>query len=385
MEGKDFVAMEEEGLLEVGSPGIVVDELAELRLLEEEEAAKLMPPPPPLTVSENGSVTQKVSDTKVDDEGEEEGEGRVPGVAPSVASSSSGGSGEGKKKKKKKKKKNVGAWATYAAGRMGLQMVPRSTESPTPAGEGVVTQATPGSSGLGGGTPAAQGVPLGAKRKMDDRSPQEDISRKKSLREETYADKAAMVVITKVMISHKDMTCGTLQESHRSEIQRAVNVAMVGSKMLTRLRMERIALEDGRVAVHCSNEDTVRWVKDSIPTVLDGRFIAWEMRDLPPELRYEEWYAFMDVEEITAKELLDALGDQNEGLMVKQWRLLGIRKGPLSKGNPGGKKVYWITFAIPVGLVPLLETVAHRPYCLSGRLGVMRRGGQRPGGVEPRR
>ncbi|CAL8090247.1 unnamed protein product [Orchesella dallaii] len=70
---------------------------------------------------------------------------------------------------------------------------------------------------------------------------------------------------------------------------------------------------------------------------------------------------------------------------VEQWRLLGIRKGPLSKGNPGGKKVYWITFAIPVGLVPLLETVAHRPYCLSGRLGVMRRGGQRPGGVEPRR
>ncbi|CAL8132133.1 unnamed protein product [Orchesella dallaii] len=271
MDSKDIVAMEEEGLLEVGSPGIVVDEMAELRLLEVEEAAKLMPPPPPLTVSENGSVTQKVSDTKVNDEGEEEGEGRVPGVA-SVASSSSGGSGEGKKKKKKKKKKNVGAWATYAAGRMGLQMVPRSTESPTPAGEGVATQATPGSSGLGGGTPAAQGAPLGSKRKMDDRSPQEDISRKKSLREETYANKAAMVVITKVMISHKDMTCGTQQKSHRLEIQRAVDVAMVGSEILTRLRMERIALEDGRVAVHCSNEDTVRWVKDSIPTrALKGR------------------------------------------------------------------------------------------------------------------
>ncbi|CAL8133967.1 unnamed protein product [Orchesella dallaii] len=420
MEGKEIVAMEEEGLLEVGSPGIVVDEMAELRLLEEEEATKLMPPPPPLTASEIGSVAHNVGDTKGFDDNEvesvekeeeygeggggggsggggekeekmeEEGVGKVPEVAPTAANSSSGGSGglgEGKKKKKKKKKKKVGAWATYAAGRLGLQMVPCSTNSPTPAGEGVKAQATPGSSGLSGGAPAAQGTPSGSKRKMEDRSPQANISpvnRKKSLLEETYANRV-VAVITKVMISHKDMTCGTLSESHRSEIRKAMDVAMEGSEIISRLRMERITLEDGRVAVHCSNEDTVRWVKDSIPTVLDGRFLAWEMKDLPPELRYEEWFAFLDAEELSEKTLLTRLGNQNEGLMVNQWKLLGIRRGPISKSDPGGKKVYWITFAIPVGLAALLETVAYRPYYLSGRLGEMRKGGQRPRGGEPRR
>ncbi|CAL8127993.1 unnamed protein product [Orchesella dallaii] len=182
-----------------------------------------------------------------------------------------------------------------------------------------------------------------------------------------------------------DMTCGTLGESHRSEIRKAMDVAMEGSEIISRLRMERITLEDGRVAVHCSNEDTVRWVKDSIPTVLDGRFLAWEMKDLPPELRYEEWFAFLDAEELSEKTLLTRLGNQNEGLMVNQWKLLGTRRGPISKSDPGGKKVYWITFAIPVGLAALLETVAYRPNYLSGRLGEMRKGGQRPRGGEPRR
>ncbi|CAL8145267.1 unnamed protein product [Orchesella dallaii] len=371
MEGKEIVAMEEEGLLEVGSPGIVVDEMAELRLLEEEEATKLMPPPPPLTASVIGSVAHNVGDTKGFDDKEvesvekeeeygeggcgggsggggekeekmeEEGVGKVPEVAPTAANSSSGGSGglgEGKKKKKKKKKKKVGAWATYAAGRLGLQMVPCSTNSPTPAGEGVKAQATPGSSGVSGGAPAAQGTPSGSKRKMEDRSPQANISpvnRKKSLLEETYANR---VVAVKVMISHKDMTCGTLSESHRSEIRKAMDVAMEGSEIISRLRMERITLEDGRVAVHCSNEDTVRWVKDSIPTVLDGRFLAWEMKDLPPELRYEEWFAFLDAEELSEKTLLTRLGNQNEGLMVNQWKLLGIRRGPISKSDPGERR-----------------------------------------------
>ncbi|CAL8131796.1 unnamed protein product [Orchesella dallaii] len=362
MGSKEIVAMEEGELLEAGSPGIVVDEMAELRLLEEEEATKLMPPPPPLTASENGSVAHKVGDTKVNDEGEEEGVGKVPEGAPTVASSSSGGSGEGKKKKKKKKKKKAGTWATYAAGRLGLQMVPCSTKSPTPAGEGVKAQATPGPSGLSGGHRQHREHPRARKGKWWIGPLKQTFHRLTGIR----------------VCLRRPMQIG-------SEIRKAMDVAMEGSEIISRLRMERITLEDGRVAVHCSNEDTVRWVKDSIPTVLDGRFLAWEMKDLPPELRYEEWYAFLDAEELSEKTLLSRLGSQNEGLMVNQWKLLGIRRGPISKSDPGGMKVYWITFAIPVGLAALLETVAYRPYYLSGRLGAMRKGGQRPRGGEPRR
>ncbi|CAL8083567.1 unnamed protein product [Orchesella dallaii] len=91
-------------------------------------------------------------------------------------------------------------------------------------------------------------------------------------------------------------------------------------------------------------------------------------------------------ESMPSKEMEEGeLGNQNDGLMVNQWKLLGIRRGPISKSDPGSKKVYWISFAIPVGLAALLETVGYRPYYLSRRLGEMRKDGQRPMGGEPRR
>jgi len=352
---------DEESLLRASSPHDLVMEVDDKILEEGEEEAVLMPPPPPPpSVKEIGTAM-----------GNSEGNGDNVGES-SFSSSSTAQGGEGKKKKKKKNKgKGTPQWGMNRE----VRLVP----------PGGIPDNRAGTTGAGSSTSALGGVSLGfgtPKRKMDDRSPQVDslpATRKARLETgpqpvDTYKER---LIITRVMISHSTTSDGPLNRAHESDIVDAVEGSMRKTGMdLSLFKVHGTKLEDGRVVVQCCDDFTTKWVKETIPTVLDGKYVAWEISDRPPERLFEQWYTFLVGPRPQTREgLLRDLHECNPTLGVDQWRIVGWH---LKKGDAGTaqKDRTNITFGIPKELVPALKEVQYRPrYLMRGHLPEMRPSG----------
>ena len=213
-------------------------------------------------------------------------------------------------------------------------------------------------------TASAPAAVNGVKRKMENRSPQtpSPVNRKKTSgnteKEDTYRE---IVVITKVMITKRDPTAGLMTATDRADFGSALELEMMKAESAPDLKIREIRLEDGKVAVLCCNSASVDFVKNAAETLLEGIYKGWEVRDMPEEFQRKAFFAFLEGAKPTNEDLIKALAKFNPALHCEQWSVSGSNPGYFGEGER--KKIgTWLTFTMPIGLLPALERANYQAF-----------------------
>ena len=207
----------------------------------------------------------------------------------------------------------------------------------------------------------------GSKRPLSSASPANDNrERNPPAPKKLFSDAARSSF--RIQITFSDWEERGLTVADLNNFKHALEGKVLSLKGTPRVQVDDCVLIGDVGLILCHDEDTAKWIRGQVGSLLGGAYKAWKEGEVPPprpivrRKLHKMWCWVGGAETPNPKSFFTALAQQND-LVTRQWRLYA------SPGREGG---HTLMFTVDEESLPALERVNFRPYYGMGRLLIQR-------------